>query len=307
VSRPVREANGTLHLGSVEASACGRAVQHETREIAAESRYREVSDRTGAGITETCRLATEAVMADTRGNGVPERGSEPPAARHAAGAERDAFAAARDDAARGRDQAAERRDRRPAAVDAAAAAARAHAAADRRSAAADREAAAQDRLAARAEREALMRRVVAAETDALTGARTRRAGLADLDHEIDRARRTSTPLTVAYLDVVGLKAVNDTQGHAAGDALLQRVVDAVRDNLRSYDVIVRVGGDEFVCVLSGATAADAAQRFATVRAGLAAAPAPCEVRIGLAALRPGETGGELIGRADAELPTQRAR
>jgi diguanylate cyclase (GGDEF)-like protein len=275
-------------------------------------------------------------MADIRRNGSPERGSESPAARFAvqtiprrdlneaaqdnangrgrrrlsnglaAGAERDALAAARDDAARARDQAAERRDRDLAARGVAAEG-RALAAADRERAAADREAAARDRLEAQVDREALMRRVVVAETDALTGARTRRAGLADLEHEVDRARRTSAPLTVAYLDVVGLKAVNDTHGHAAGDALLQQVVHAVRAQLRSYDTIVRVGGDEFVCVLSGATPADAAQRFATVRAGLAAAPAPCEVKIGLAALRPGETGAELIGRADAELPTRRDR
>ncbi|HEX8083727.1 MAG TPA: GGDEF domain-containing protein [Solirubrobacteraceae bacterium] len=272
-------------------------------------------------------------MADTRRNGAPERGSESPAARLAAqatsrldlndaarngrvrrrppnglaaGADRDALAAARDDVARLRDQAAERRDRELAARGGAAEGL-ALAAADRERAAADREAAARDRLEAQADREALMRRVVLAETDALTGARTRRAGLADLEHEIDRARRTSTPLTVAYLDVVGLKAVNDTHGHAAGDAMLQQVVHAVRAQLRSYDTIVRVGGDEFVCVLSGATPADAAQRFATVRAGLAAAPAPCEVKIGLAALRPGETSRELIARADAELPTQRDR
>ena len=268
------------------------------------------------------------------GNG---RGPRQLPSGRAAGAGRDALAAARDDLARGRDQAAERRDRELAARDdawrgadraatgaqillraaatrrhaaadrAAAALGRALAAADRERAAGDRAAAARDRVEVQFEIAALMRRVAAAETDALTGARTRRAGLADLDCEIDRARRTSAPLTVAYLDVVGLKTVNDTQGHAAGDALLHRVVHAVRAQLRSYDVVVRVGGDEFVCVLSGTTPADAAQRFDTVRAGLAAAPEPCEFKIGFAALRPGESGAELVGRADAELPAQRDR
>ena len=70
---------------------------------------------------------------------------------------------------------------------------------------------------------ALLRQLAASETDALTGARTRAAGLADVDHEIDRARRTSGVLSLAYIDVVGLKAANDERGHAAGDALLQRV------------------------------------------------------------------------------------
>jgi diguanylate cyclase (GGDEF)-like protein len=257
--------------------------------------------------------------------------------RPATAAHRDAPAAARDRAAELRDEVAERRDREFAARDAAwsgadraatgaqillraaetrrhaaddraaSAEARARAAVDRAYAAADRAEAARDRLQSQVDRETLRRRVAVTEIDALTGARTRRAGLADLDHEIARARRTSMPLTLAYVDVVGLKAVNDTRGHAAGDALLQQAVRGIRAQLRSYDVIVRVGGDEFVCVLSGATPTDAAQRFAAVRTGLATAAEPCEVRIGLAALRPGETGAELIERADAELPGQRSR
>src|SRR6202011_6011047 len=107
-----------------------------------------------------------------------------------------------------------------------------------------REQAARDRLQAQADREALLHQLAIAETDALTGTRTRAAGLAELDHEIDRARRTTSPLVVAYVDVVGLKAVNDTRGHAAGDELLQHVVRAIRGHLRSYDSIVRLGGDE---------------------------------------------------------------
>lgn len=297
------------------------------------------ADRTPAatnGGSALAQLEPREINADPREQS-PRRGPDAALSRLAAAAQRDLAAAARDVAAEARDEAAEQRDRelaprdaawcdadaavtgaqillpaaetrrRAAADRAAAAAARARAAADRECAAADRSKAARDRVEAQVDREALMRRVALAETDALTGARTRGAGLADVDHEIARARRTSTPLAVAYVDVVGLKAINDTQGHAAGDALLQRAVHCIRAQLRSYDVIVRVGGDEFVCVLSGATLADAAQRFTAVRAGLAAAPEPCDVRIGLAALRPDETSADLIGRADAELPAQRGR
>jgi diguanylate cyclase (GGDEF)-like protein len=192
--------------------------------------------------------------------------------------------------------------RRAAAADRAAAVeGRARAALAREQAALDREQAARDRLRARAEREALRHQLAIAETDALTGARTRAPGLADLDHEIARARRTMEPLAVAYVDIVGLKAENDTHGHGAGDALLRCAVHAIRGHLRSYDVIVRVGGDEFLCVMSGATIEDARQRFDAVHAALAAEPDPCEIKVGFAALAPLDSAAELIERADADL------
>ena len=62
--------------------------------------------------------------------------------------------------------------------------------------------------------------------------------------ELGRARRTGATLAVAFGDVDGLKRINDTQGHLAGDALLRLVGETLRANLRPYDVIVRYGGDE---------------------------------------------------------------
>jgi len=183
---------------------------------------------------------------------------------------------------------------------------RARAALAREQAALDREQAARDRLRARAESDALRHQLSLAETDSLTGARTRAPGLADLDHEIDRARRTTDVLAVAYIDIVGLKAENETHGHGAGDALLQRTVHAIRDQLRSYDIVVRIGGDEFLCVMSGTTIEDARQRFDAVHAALAADPDPCEIKVGFAALAPQDTAAELIARADADLPSQHA-
>lgn len=148
-----------------------------------------------------------------------------------------------------------------------------------------------------------------AETDALTGTRTRRAGLVELDREITRARRTAAGrLVVAYIDVVGLKLVNDTQGHAAGDQLLMRVTQAVRDHLRSYDIVVRLGGDEFLCVMSGTTIHAAQRRFDAVHAALAEPrPSACEITVGFSALEREDDATELIARADAELLRRRSR
>ncbi len=89
------------------------------------------------------------------------------------------------------------------------------------------------RRRALADREALARALAVTENDA----RTRAAGLTDLDHELDRRRRTSGALTVAYIDVVGLKRVNDAEGHPAGDELLKGVVALISwGGLRPYAV-----------------------------------------------------------------------
>jgi diguanylate cyclase (GGDEF)-like protein len=240
---------------------------------------------------------------------------EAAAARDAVADDRDHAASARDEAAAHHDRelaareaagglAAENR-RRAAADRAAAAAGRARAAADRAQAALDREQAARDRAQAQADREALLRQLAIAETDMLTGARTRGPGLADLELELDRARRTSGLLVVAYIDVVGLKTVNDAQGHAAGDRLLRGAVAAIRGHLRSYDLIVRLGGDEFLCVLSGATLEDARERFGAVETALAADQ--CEIKVGFAELGPLDSADQLIRRADSQLPTNGRR
>jgi diguanylate cyclase (GGDEF)-like protein len=112
-------------------------------------------------------------------------------------------------------------------------------------------------------------------------------------------------LVIAYVDIVGLKLVNDSRGHGAGDALLQQAVEAIRVHLRSYDTIVRVGGDEFLCAMSGTNLPDARERFGAVQAALGAAADPCEIRVGFAALADGDGINDLIARADADLPAGR--
>jgi len=178
---------------------------------------------------------------------------------------------------------------------------RAMAADDRSAAAADRQSAADERLQALADREDLAAALALAETDPLTGARTRAAGLVDLDRELERCRRTGTLFVVAYADVTGLKKVNDALGHGAGDELLRRLASLFKTHLRPYDLIVRVGGDEFLCAIPNMPEADVRERFRAISAALAAGPDAAGIRTGFATLRDGEDAAELIARADAEL------
>jgi diguanylate cyclase (GGDEF)-like protein len=147
----------------------------------------------------------------------------------------------------------------------------------------------------------------AAETDELTGVRRRGAGTKQLDREIDRARRTSETLVVAFVDVDGLKHVNDTRGHLAGDALLGAVARCLRTCLRSYDLIMRFGGDEFVCAMPNADAEHVRQRFMEVSNALATDANPGSITVGFAELRPDDSAEELISRADADLLAVRKR
>lgn len=172
---------------------------------------------------------------------------------------------------------------------------------DREAAARDREEAAADRLQAATDRKAFVHHLEIAETDPLTGARMRAAGLIELKHELDRSRRTGGRLVVTYVDVVGLKSINDAEGHAAGDKLLTRVVGLVKDHLRSYDLVIRLGGDEFLFVMSNVTLEDARQRFSSISTALAATPDADAIWTGFAELARDETAAELIARADSEL------
>lgn len=143
--------------------------------------------------------------------------------------------------------------------------------------------------------------------DELTGVLLRAAGRDQLRRSVDRARRTGEPLVVAFLDVDHLKRVNDAQGHATGDHLLRELGVALRQGLRSYDILVRHGGDEFVCGLPGCRLAEAERRFTAVREGLRAAVAGASVSIGLAELRPDESLDQVIGRADRQMYDRRRR
>ena len=177
---------------------------------------------------------------------------------------------------------------------------------DRSSGASERGGASADRSTAQADRGASAADRQQASIDSLTGAYLRGAGRTELEREILKARRSGPNLVLAFLDVDHLSTVNDLHGHAAGDALLVRVGAALRQHLRSYDLIVRFGGDEFFCALPGMDLVDAARRLALVNATLRTASTAGSVTVGIAELLGDDTADSLLERAHALLYAQRA-
>lgn len=182
---------------------------------------------------------------------------------------------------------------------------RAQAAANRARAAEDRARAAEERATAARERARLESELHSAHLDDLTGAYRREMGRLVLTHEIDRARRSDGRFVIAFVDVDRLKVVNDRDGHAAGDRALQSVVRAMRTRLRSFDPIIRYGGDEFVCGLGGTDIGEARRRFDSIGVAIES-DARVTISVGLAELAPGDTADALTERADAAMLEARA-
>jgi diguanylate cyclase (GGDEF)-like protein len=227
-------------------------------------------------------------------------------ARDKAAVERDAIANARDKAAADRDAIANTRysasrvangNGNGAVAGAAAAASSASSTSSAAAAMAEDDADSRDPELELAHLEARLQR---AHLDALTGAYRREMGRLALKNEIDRARRTDGRFVIAFLDVDGLKGVNDREGHAAGDRILRTLVATMRANLRSYDPIVRFGGDEFICGIASIDPSEAQHRIHVIDQSLRNATG-VGVTAGLAALTSNETLEELTARADAAL------
>ena len=211
-------------------------------------------------------------------------------AREKAAAERDSIANTRDQVATDRDSIANTRDRTAAERDSIGhlrlTAGRAGAAEE-----------ADDAALERARLEAELQR---AHLDALTGAFRREMGRLALRNEIERARRSDGRFVIAFIDVDGLKGVNDRDGHAAGDRVLRTLAATMRANLRSYDPIVRFGGDEFILGISSVDAGEVQHRIAVMDQSLRNATG-VGITAGLASLTSNESLDELTARADAAL------
>ena len=216
----------------------------------------------------------------------------------------DRVSQARDTRADARDERAKARERSAGNADTGAAADRGGAKRDRKGGASDRAQAADDRSAASADRLVSADERAACSIDNLTGAYRRDVGIVELERELARAKRTGRPLALAFIDVDDLKGRNDAFGHAAGDQLLRATAAAIRSQLRSYDLIVRFGGDEFLCAVADVPVAEAAKRFSRVNEELTATR-QASVTIGLAELEANDALEDLVARADRALYSER--
>ncbi|GAB7191271.1 hypothetical protein NUM3379_19780 [Kineococcus sp. NUM-3379] len=144
-------------------------------------------------------------------------------------------------------------------------------------------------LVAKLQREALL--------DPLTGLPNRRSWEEHLERASTHAQRTGQPLSVAVLDIDGLKQTNDTLGHAEGDRLLREAAREWSSTLRRHDVLARVGGDEFGLLLVDTDSAVAEE----VLARMTAAVPGVGFSRGVAQWRPGEPVREVVHRADTAM------
>ena len=135
--------------------------------------------------------------------------------------------------------------------------------------------------------------------DELTGVLRRAAGISAAEREIARARRHSSALSVAFLDIDGLRDANDKEGHASGDKLLIGLVQALKEGLRAEDFLLRYGGDEFVAILPDTNAKEARARLDEVQ--LEAAKSGLRFSIGVAELKKNDDVVSLLAGADRAL------
>lgn len=144
--------------------------------------------------------------------------------------------------------------------------------------------------------------------DSLSGAMSR-AYVTELGkRDLSLARRHGRPLAVAMIDIDHFKRINDTHGHATGDAVIRALVDTCKNSLRHNDYLGRIGGEEFVCVMPETGAAEAMACAERIRANVErmrvaghGAPVSATVSIGVAVLCGQDGWDTLLREADTAL------
>lgn len=151
--------------------------------------------------------------------------------------------------------------------------------------------------------------------DGLTGILNRRAIMARLDEEIERARRSGRPLAIVMLDIDHFKRINDQHGHLAGDDVLCQCVRQLRSRLRQTDLIGRYGGEEFMILLPDTLAQGAHRIIESLRSAIEKTPVrfadaliPVSFSAGIWCGVPSaeQTADQLVGGADSALYASKA-
>ncbi len=147
-----------------------------------------------------------------------------------------------------------------------------------------------------------------ADTDTLTPLANRRAFLRAVDRAIRLAARHDTQTALAFMDVDGLKSINDAYGHITGDAVLIHISERLRGAFRVTDLAARVSGDEFAILLDHVSEADARQRIGDLVGALAGDPIrigqnELSIRMswGLTMIRVDDSVDVAMGRADTAM------
>jgi diguanylate cyclase (GGDEF)-like protein len=155
--------------------------------------------------------------------------------------------------------------------------------------------------------------LLASRTDALTGLPNRRYILELLDEALAASRLSGSGLCAAIIDIDHFKSINDTYGHDAGDAVLRHFAQACRKRLRPEDHIGRIGGEEFLMLLTNVRLNDAGRVLDGVRAGFPTATLPDHATrrpvafsAGLTEALPHDDRSSILYRADRALYVAKA-
>ena len=159
-------------------------------------------------------------------------------------------------------------------------------------------------------------------TDVLTGWHNRRYLQVRIKEELARAQRDGAKVVCLMLDIDHFKHVNDTWGHAAGDAVLQELAQRIESQVRASDVAARYGGEEFVVIMPHTDTADGVRLAERIRSAVSASPislpngaeTTITISIGISEIRPDRNaddfktlGDSLIARADVALYSAKSR
>ena len=152
-----------------------------------------------------------------------------------------------------------------------------------------------------------------AHEDSLVELPNRRGFMRALERMIDRVRRYKEKVALLFVDVDGLKLINDTLGHQAGDQALGQIARLLVSGVRKSDLVARIGGDEFAIIL-GYADEESARETANRLVNLIAASdfehdgevLPLSVAIGAAAIQEDDTPDTALARADHEMYRRKA-